>query len=120
MKHDNLRDRTKQLALDIIRVAQALPKDTVTHILVRQLLRAGTSVGANYRAACRAKSRVDFIAKMGIVLEETDEVLYWIELLIGAGIVTDVKVKGINNEANELLAITIASIKTAKQNAGQY
>jgi four helix bundle protein len=79
MKHQNLQIRTKQFALLVIKFCEILPKDEAARILGRQLLRSGTSVGANYRAACRAKSKSDFISKMGTVLEEADESAYWIE-----------------------------------------
>ena len=80
------------------------------------MLRSGTSVGANYRSACRARSTADFISKMGIVEEEADESIYWMELLIEAGIVESGKLESLIKEADELLAITVASIKTAKKN----
>jgi four helix bundle protein len=85
-------------------------------VLGRQLLRSGTSVGSNYRSACRAKSISDFIAKMGIVEEEVDESLYWMELLIEAGIEVGIKMEALMKGARELLSITVASIKTAKKN----
>jgi len=90
-----------------------LPKSRTVDVIGRQLLRCCTSVGANYRAACRAKSAADFIAKMGIVEEECDECVYWMELLIEAGIVKENTLKDLMNEADQLLAITVASIKTA-------
>ena len=85
MKHQNLQVRTKQFALQVIQFCEAMPKDETARILVRQLLRSGTSVGANYRAACLAKSKPAFISKMGDVLEEADESGYWVELLVDAG-----------------------------------
>ncbi|ODS33874.1 MAG: hypothetical protein SCARUB_00945 [Candidatus Scalindua rubra] len=109
MKH-----RTKQFALRVIRLVESLPKRQTADVLGKQLLRSGTSVGANYRAACRAKSTADFVYKMGIVEEETDESLYWMELLVEAGIMESKKLESLIKEANELLAITVASIKTAK------
>ena len=87
----------------------------MTHVIGRQLLRSGTSVGANYRAACRAKSAADFISKMGTVEEEADESLYWMELLIEAEIAKSVKLEPLMNEADELLAITVSSINTARK-----
>ncbi len=84
-------------------------------MLGKQLLRAGTSVGANYRALCRAKSTADFVYKMGIVEEETDESLYWMELLIEAKVIESRKLEHLMEEGNELLNITVASIKTAKK-----
>jgi four helix bundle protein len=96
-----------------------LPKGRVSDVLGRQLLRSGTSVGANYRSACRARSSADFISKLGIVEEEIDESLYWIELLEISGLVSHEKVTDLLNEANQLTAITVALIKTAKQNKGR-
>lgn len=86
MKHDNLKGRTKQFALRIIRLVESLPKGRTSDVIGRQLLRSGTSVAANYRAACRARSTADFVAKMGIVEEETDESIFWMELLVDAKI----------------------------------
>jgi len=88
MSPDEFRKRTKDIALRIIRLVGQLPKTTAAQVMGRQLMRCGTSVGANYRAACRARSHVDFIAKMGIVEEECDESIYWMELLIESGAVT--------------------------------
>ena len=118
MKHDNLRDRTKKFALDVIRFTESLPKTQTASHIGRQLLRCGTSVGANYRAACRAKSSADFIHKMGTVEEEADEAEYWMELLVDGGIVAEDSLSQLKAEARELLAITITSIKTAKNKPG--
>lgn len=115
MNKDDLKHRTRQFALRIIRMVESLPEGQTADIIGKQLLRSGTSVGANYRAACRAKSNADFIYKMGIVEEETDESLYWMELLVEAGIMESKKLEPLMKEANELLAITVASIKTAKK-----
>ena len=117
MKHQNLQIRTKQFALQIIKFCEQLPKDETTRILGRQLLRSGTSVGANYRAACRSKSKPAFISKMGDVLEEADESGYWIELLRESGKVDENTAAPVLSEANELVAIAISSINTAKRNA---
>ena len=111
----DLKQRTKQFALRVIRLVESLPKNRTAEVIGNQLLRSGTSVGANYRAAYRAKSKADFIAKMGTVEEETDESLYWMELLIEAGIVKQVLLEPLMQEANELLAITVASITTARR-----
>ncbi len=86
MNKDDLRKRTKKFALDAIQFVESLPKGRTAEILGRQLIRSGTSVGANYRAACRARSTADFIAKMGIVEEEVDESVYWLELLVDCSI----------------------------------
>jgi four helix bundle protein len=117
VKENDLKMRTKQFALEIIRLVEALPKDETSRILGRQLLRAGTSVGANYRAAKRAKSNADFIHKMGTVEEEADECGYWLELLVESNKIAPPKAMPLQNEANELVAITVASINTARGNA---
>jgi four helix bundle protein len=113
---NNLLDRTKKFALSTVRFCEALPKDETSRVLGRQLLRSGTSVGANYRAANRAKSKADFISKMGIVLEEADESIYWIELLSDAGKVNSSMSLPLQQEANELVAIAVSSINTARRN----
>lgn len=114
MNQEELKHRTKTFALRVIKLTQSLPKESTAQILGRQLLRCTTSVGANYRAACRAKSQPDFIAKMGIVEEEADESIYWMELLIESNIVRQALLSELMQEANELLSITITSIKTAR------
>ena len=115
MNAEDIKKRTKAFALRVISLVDSLPKGMTANVIGRQLLRCGTSVGANYRAACRAKSQADFIAKMGIVEEEADECLYWMELLIEARIVGLKKLEPLMKEADELLAITVASIKTARK-----
>jgi four helix bundle protein len=106
--------RTKAYSLRIIRLVDSLPKDLVARTLGQQLLRAGCSVAANYRAATRAKSRADFIAKLGIVEEECDETLHWLELLVESGRINAVKVNLLKQEGAEILAMVVASIRTAK------
>ncbi|OGW43436.1 MAG: four helix bundle protein [Nitrospirae bacterium GWD2_57_8] len=115
MKHDNLKERTKQFALRVIRLVESLPKGRTSEVIGRQLLRSGTSVAANYRAACRARSTADFISKMGIVEEETDESIFWMEILVDAKIVEKKLLLELMEEADELLAIIVASIKTARK-----
>jgi four helix bundle protein len=115
MGENDLKQRTKTFALDVIKVVESLPKTAISHVIGKQLLRAGTSVGANYRSAYRARSTADFIAKMGIVEEEADESIYWMELLIEAGIRFQDKIDPLKGEAGELLAITVSSIKTARK-----
>ena len=110
-----MKRRTRQFALRIIRLVESLPKERTAEVIAHQLLRSGTSVGANYRAACRAKSTRDFVSKMGIVEEETDETLYWMEVLSEANIVESEKLALLMKEADELLAIAVASIKTARR-----
>ena len=112
MNETMVKDRTKQLGLRIIRLVQALPRNDVAGILGKQLLRSGTSVGANYRAACRGRSPADMIAKLKIVEEEADESCYWMELLIEAKIVPSKRLQPLQLETNEILAMTVASIKT--------
>ena len=115
MKRD-IQHRTKQFALRIIRLVEGLPKNKVTDVIGRQLLKSGTSVGANYRAACRAKSKADFIYKLGIVEEEADESLFWLEILVEAKIVAQNRIEELMVEADEIVSIIIASIKTARKN----
>jgi four helix bundle protein len=115
MNQEEMKQRTKLFALGIIQLVESLPKERIAEVFSRQLLRSGTSVGSNYRSACRAKSIADFISKMGIVEEEADESLYWMELLIEAGIEVSMQMKALMKEAGELLAITVASIKTARK-----
>jgi four helix bundle protein len=110
----DLQLRTKQFALRILRLYRALPANEEARILGRQVLRSSTSVGANYRAACRARSRAEFIAKLGIVLEEADETIFWLELLLEGGIVKHEKLDALLVEANELTSIFVTSLRTAK------
>jgi four helix bundle protein len=112
----DLKERTKAFALRILKLVDALPKTTACRALSSQIVRSGTSVAANYRSACRAKSTADFIAKMGIVEEEADETLFWLELLEESELVPAAKLAAIKQEADELIAITVASIKTARRN----
>src|SRR5437870_5595858 len=112
----DLKKRTKAFALRMLKLVDALPKTTAGRALASQIVRSGTSVAANYRAACRARSTSDFIAKMGIVEEEADETLFWLELLEESELVTSAKLAAIKQEADELIAITVASIKTARRN----
>jgi len=114
MNSDDLKKRTKEFAIRIIKLVSALPKNSFGSIIGKQLLRAATSVGANYRAACRAKSTPDFIYKMNIVEEEADESAYWLELIIETGILGKKNVNLLLKEADELTAIFTASGKTAK------
>jgi|SRR5437773_10516356 len=105
--------RTKQFALDVVRFFQGLPKSEEARVIGRQLLRSATSVAANYRAAGRARSKAEFISKVGIVVEEADEAVLWLELLVEAGIVPNEKTEPLLKEANELVAMFVASRKTA-------
>ena len=114
MDEKELKARTKRFALDVIGAVEALPAGATARTIGHQLLRAGMSVGANYSAACRAKSKPDFISKLGIAFEEADECLYWMELLRDARIVPVEKLEALRREADELVAIFHASIKTAR------
>jgi four helix bundle protein len=118
MSERDLKTRTKAFALRILKLVDALPKTTAGRAFASQIVRSGTSVAANYRSACRAKSTADFVAKMSIVEEEADETLFWLELLEESELVTAAKLTAIKQEANELIAITVASIKTARRNRG--
>ncbi len=110
---EELRDRTKKFALRVIRLFRSLPFRTDTQVLGKQLLRSGTSVAANYRAVCRARSKPEFIARIGIVAEETDETVLWLELLIESGVVGQDKASELLTEAKELAAIFTASQRTS-------
>jgi len=116
VNENDLKKRTKQFGLRVIRLVESLPNAQTARTIGNQLLRSGMSVGANYRAACRGRSKADFIAKAGISLEEADECLYWMEMLQEAGIVPTEKLKDLMKEADELVAIFTTSIKTAKTN----
>ena len=113
----DLKERTKQFALRIIRMYSALPKKIEAQVLGKQVLRSGTSVGANYREASRGRSKAEFIAKMGDCLKELDESIYWFELFIEAGIVPKEKIESLHQEANELTAIFVTIIKKTKADA---
>ena len=115
MNSDALRTRTRAFALRVIRLAESLPDTPTARVIRNQMLRCGSSVGANYRAACRAKSKPDFVSKMGTVEEEADETIYWMELLIDTGIVNRNRMADLMSEADQILSIAIASIKTAKR-----
>src|SRR6266404_9046427 len=114
MDENLFKQRTKQLALRFIEIVDALPKNRTADIIGRQLIRSGTSIGANYRAACRGKSTADVIAKLGIVEEEADESAYWMELLVDSGVLPADRVAALKKEADELIAMTVASIKTLR------
>jgi len=112
-----LKGRTKEFALRIIRVIRSLPAGPEGRIIGYQLLRSGTSVAANYRAVCRARSRAEFLAKLAIVIEEADESAFWLELLVEAGLISEAKLKDLKSEANQLVAIFNASRTTAKKSS---
>lgn len=110
-----LQKRTKQFAIRIIKFVQSLEKNTANNALASQIIRSGTSVAANYRAACRAKSYKDFLNKIKIVEEEVDESALWLELFIEAGLVEESKLNSLHREAIELTAIFTATLKTARK-----
>ncbi len=107
--------RTKQMALRVIKMTETLPKGVAASVIGKQILRSATSVGANYRAACRARSTADMIAKLKIVEEEADETLYWLELLIEADLMPASRLAPLMQEVNEIVAMTVASIKTLRR-----
>jgi four helix bundle protein len=115
MDATEMKRRTGQFALRVIRLVQSLPKGRVADVIGKQLLRCGTSVGSNYRASCRARSAADFIAKLAIVEEEADESVYWMELLIESGLAPAARLADLIGEAGQLVAITVASINTARR-----
>ena len=115
MDPEELKIRTKEFAKKVIFLCRQLPDSREAGLIGDQLFRSGTSVGANYRAACRARSKADFISKLGISLEEADEALYWLEILLETNIVQANLLSGIMAEANELVAIFVASLNTAKR-----
>jgi four helix bundle protein len=116
MNSEEMKKRTKYFAKEIIKLCRILPKNQESRLISDQLFRAGTSVAANYRAACRARSRADFISKMGIVEEEADESLFWLELIEELEISQNRLVSNLMKEGNEILAIVVSSINTAKKN----
>ena len=110
-----LRDRTKQFALRVIKLVESLPKKASARTIGNQLIRSGTSVGANYRACCRARSQADFIAKLGIVIEEADESAFWMELIIDSQIMKQEVIEPLLSESNELVKIFVASRQTGRK-----
>jgi len=117
MTPEELKRRTKEFTVRIIRLVEALPRGRSGDVIAKQIVRCGSSVGANYRAACRARSTADFVSKMHIVEEEADEALYWLEILADSGLMKKDRLVGLMKEAEELLAISVASINTAKGRA---
>jgi four helix bundle protein len=120
MTKEELKNRTKKFALRIIKLVEALPKTKTGDVVGKQLLRCGTSVAANYRAACRAKSTSDFISKLGIVEEEGDESMFWLEIIIESNLMAKELVESLLNEADEIVAIIVSSKKTTKDNKSKF
>lgn len=116
MDREELKTRTKAFAVRVIKMTEALPKTRAADIVARQVIRSATAVGANYRAACRARSHREFTAKIGVVEEEADESLYWLEILVETGLTDESRLKNLIQEANELTAIFTATHHTARQN----
>jgi four helix bundle protein len=114
MNPEAMKAKTKAFALKIITLVSEFPETRIFRVIGNQVLRCGTSVGANYRAACRARSKPDFISKMGIVQEEADETAYWLELLSEAKLIKHDRVAGLIQEAYEFVAMSVSSIKTAR------
>lgn len=118
MTPEVMKARTKAFALAVVKLVGGLPQSETARVIGRQLLRSGTSVGGNHRAACRAKSTADFLNKMSVVEEECDESIYWMELLIDAGLTPPSQVKELSREANEIVAIVVSSIKRTRERTG--
>ncbi len=116
MNKEDLKERTKIYALRIVSLCDALPSTANAWVIRKQLIRCGTSVGANYRAACRARSTAEFIAKLGIVIEEADESAFWLELIVQSGIIKIELVRSLLQETNEIVAIMVSSSNTARKN----
>ena len=114
MTKEELQRRTKQYGIDVIALTRELPRSPAADHVSGQLIRSGTAVGANYRASCRAKSRADFISKMGTVEEEADESVYWLEVLIDSKLIAQTSVERLLNEGQQLVKIVVASINTAR------
>jgi four helix bundle protein len=113
---EELRELTKQFALRIVKLSRLLPRTPEARVIGGQLLRSGTAVAANYRAGCRTRSKAEFVAEIGVVVEEADETVFWLELLVDGGIIAKHRLEALQAEANEILAIFAASQRTAKSN----
>ena len=111
----DLKDRTRAFALAIVRLVDDLPRGRSADVVGHQLLRAGTSVGANYRAACRARTRKEFLSRLGIVEEEADEAQFWLDLVMARGFVDAGRASSLREEARQLVAIVVSSIRTARR-----
>lgn len=116
VRMEGLRDRTKQFALRVIRLFGSLPKEVASQVIGKQILRSGTSVAANFREASRARSDAEFAAKLGIVEQELDETMLWLELLVESHMVPEHRLQDLHDEAEELLKIVVTSIKKTRLN----
>ena len=114
MDEVTFKKRTKELALVVIRLIETLPRSIAADAIARQIVRSAMSIGANYRAACRAKSAADMMNKLKIVEEESDETLYWLELIVALEMLPETRVKSIAQEADEILSMTVASLRTLR------
>jgi four helix bundle protein len=114
MNRDDLKTRTKDFGLRVMKVVDALPNSISGRAIAAQLIRSGTSVGANYRSACRGRSSAEFTAKLGVVIEEADESAFWLEIIIEAALLKSALVQPLLEEASELVAIFTASVRTTK------
>lgn len=114
-----LKNRTKKFAIKIVKLCESLPNKQIGWTITNQIIRSGTSVAANYRAVCRAKSDKDFISKMETVVEEADETLFWLELISELHLIEDKNIRDLEKEANELVAIFVTSVKTVKRRLNQ-
>ena len=119
MSDEDFRRRTFEFGIRVILLVESLPKTDGARVIGKQLLRCATAVGANYRAAARVRSRADVIAKMGIVEEDCDESLYWLKILVDLRLISSSRSKNLRDEANEILSIVVASIKTARRQIKQ-
>lgn len=115
MNKSELKDRTKSFALRVMKLVDALPNTVSGRAIANQLVRSGTSVGANYRAACRSRSKAEFAAKLGTVVEEVDECCFWLELIMDGALLPRQPVEPLHKEADELTAIFVASVRTSKE-----
>lgn len=111
---EQIKNRTKFIGLEVIKLVDEFPNKPSSWVIAKQIVRSSTSIGANYRAACRAKSTPDFINKLKIVEEETDETQYWLEIMEESQLIESKRIRSIKKEVNEILAIVVASIKTAR------
>jgi four helix bundle protein len=114
VNEQQFKERTRDVALRAIRLTEAIPRNRTADVLARQLLRSATSIGANYRAACRSRSTADMISRLSVVEEEADEAIYWMELIVDAGFVTPKRVEPLRDEVHEIVAMIVASIKTLR------
>jgi len=114
-----LKERLKRFALRTIKLAESLPKSRTSEVFARQVIRSASSVAANYRAACRARSKAEFVSKLGTVEEEADETIFWIEMISDTNLVKKELLDNLLSEGNEIVSIIVASRKTARKTVGK-